>query len=148
MTDPLSVVVGGLAIGQGALQFLSYVRSVAGTKVISAYFKWDGTRLEGSDKIEIDKHSDQPDATVWWYSVKPQKDYVFVRIPVVESGTHELLGQVNDEPNPDYRYWQWVPQGPQGVIADGGTQPVNVKVGFIVVGYRPKALIKHFSSSA
>jgi hypothetical protein len=145
MLDPISVISGGISIVQGLWQFLSFVRGVAGADIISAYFKWDGTRLEGSERIVVDKQEDGSDPHSWWFSVREESDYVYVRYPVVESCAHELVGQVTGEANPDARYWRWVAPMPQGVIA--GSQRPNLAVNFIVVGYRPKALVEHFSST-
>ena len=148
MTDPISIVSGGFSIAQGLMQLLGYIRGVAGANVISAYFKWDGTRIEGSEKVMVEKHIDRAEGDeVWWYSVTDVPDYVFIRMPTIESCAHELVGLVSGEKNPDAGYWRWVAQRPQGVIAGGKAQP-NLKVDFVVVGYRPKALIKHFSSTA
>ena len=84
---------------------------------------------------------------MWWFSVKDLADYTFVRLPVIESCTHELVGCVGGDKNPDPRYWRWVAQERQGVIVGGQSSPPNVKVDFMVVGYRPKALIKHFTTA-
>lgn len=91
----------------------------------------------------MEKHENGP---VWWFSVKESPGYSFVRIPLIQSGVYELLGMIEGEANPDARYWRWVAQVRQGVIIGGGTEPPNAKVDFIIVGYRPRALIKHFSS--
>jgi hypothetical protein len=147
VTDPISVVSGGVGIAQGLMQFLGYLRGIAGSNIISAHFNWDGTRNEGSDKIEVEKHPSKEGDGIWWFSVKEQADYVFIRMPVIESCAHELVGLVAGENNPDARYWRWVAQERQGVIVGGQNQPANLKVDFIVIGYRPKALIKHFSGT-
>ncbi len=82
---------------------------------------------------------------MWWFSVKENPEYVFLRMPIIESCAHELVGRLKEEKNPDSRYWRWVAPVPPGAIV-GGDHP-NLKANFIVVGYRPKALIKHFSST-
>lgn len=148
VTDPISAISGGVSIAQGLMQFVGYVRGIAGSNVISGYFKWDGTRIEGSDKIEVERHPSGNDEAVWWFSVKELSGYVFLRMPLIESCTHELVGLVEGEKNPDARYWRWVAQERQGVIVGGQKQPPNLKVEFVVIGYRPKALIKHFSETA
>lgn len=146
MTDPISAISGGVGIAQGLLQFLGYVRGVAGSGVISAYFQCDGTRLHGSEKIVVEKHPAPDGDHVWWFSVKDESAYVFIRMPIIDSCAHELVGLVSGEKNPDSRYWRWVAQERQGVIVGGQHTPPNLKVDFIVVGYRPKALIKHFTT--
>jgi hypothetical protein len=142
--DPISTIGGGIGIAQGVLQFLGYVRGVASSAVVSALFTWDGTRIHG-DEIEVERHMDAADPAVWWYSVMDRDGYVFVRIPVVQSCAHELVGTVAGEKNPDHRYWRWVAQERQGVIVGGGSSPPSLKVDFIVVGYKPKALVEHFA---
>lgn len=144
--DPISAISGGIAIGHGIYQYLGYIRNVASSDVISAYFNSNGERTAGSDKIEIEKHSQGENATTWWYSVKKQPEYTFVRIPVISSGIQELIGTVVGENNADARIWRWVDLPAPNVIVGGNYIPPNAKVDFIVVGYKPNALIKHFSS--
>lgn len=146
MSDPLTIATEGVSLAQGILQFLAYVKSISGSEVLSTYFAHDGTHIEGSRKIEIEKHPTEGRDDVWWFSVREVPDYTFVRIPVNFSGIHELLGVISGERNPDARYWRWVAQQRQGVVVDGQYQPPNAKVNFIVVGYRPRSLIKNFSS--
>lgn len=145
MLDPISVISGGISIVKDLWQFLSFARDVAGADVISAYFKWDGTRLEGSERIIVEKHEDESDPNSWWFSVQDESEYVYVRYPVVQSCAYELVGQVPGGAHPDARYWRWVPPVPPGAIAGPNRQ--NLAVNFIVVGYRPKALVQYFSSS-
>jgi hypothetical protein len=75
--------------------------------------------------------------------VKPTEDYVFVREPVTPSCAHELVGTVVGEAQPDSRFWRWIAPVLPGRIY-GGSDPPNLKVDFLVFGYRPKALLKHF----
>lgn len=140
----ISTISGGLSIAKSIYQALEFIRGIADSGVIAAYFHHDGTRIHGSDKIQIDLHHDEKSDTVWWYSVKPIEDYAFVRVPVVESCAHELVGHVVGEPVPDARYWRWIAPVLPGRIYGG--EAVNLKVEFLVFGYKPKALIKHFSS--
>jgi hypothetical protein len=135
-------VIGG---ARDLWQFLTFLRGVAGANVIAAQFKWDGTRVDGSDKIIIHKHREQEYPDRFWYEVEPLEDYTFVRFPVVESSAHELVGAVKGQANPDARYWRWVAPVPPGAIV-GGERP-NLMVDFVVVGYRPKALLKYFTGA-
>ena len=144
MVEPISMVTGGLSIAKGALELANFVKGIADSSVISAYFDWSGDRIEGSDKIEVKRHSMEGREDVWWFSVKEESDFTFVRFPVIESCLQELAGTVNGEDNPDSRYWRWIAQARQGVILGGGDPP-NIKVNFMVLGYRSKALIEHFS---
>ena len=65
-------------------------------------------------------------------------------MPVIQSGLYELLGQKAGEDNPDAQFWRWVANQKQGNIVDGRWGPPSVKVEFIVIGYRAKAVAKHF----
>ena len=56
-----------------------------------------------------------------------------------------MFGQEERESNPDSRYWRWVALPMSGVIMGGNYTPPNAKVDFMVIGYKPKAVIKHFS---
>lgn len=140
MIDPLSAI----AIGKNALEFLAFIKGLTDSNVISAYFNWDGTLIEGNKKIEINKINDSTYQDVWWFQVEELKDYVFVRIPVVNSCLQEIPGQyVGENPNADM--WRWIPFiEERAVLATDHTG--NIKVNFVIVGYRPKALVKHFSS--
>jgi hypothetical protein len=140
----ISSISGGLSIAKSVYQALDFIRGITGSRLIAAYFRHDGTRVHGSDKIEIELHRDENRQTVWWYSVKSLEDYVFVRVPVVESCAHELVGQEVGESIPDARYWRWVAPVLPGRLYGGDA--VNLKVDFLVFGYKPHALIKHFSS--
>ena len=142
MVDPSSVV----GTAKDLWQFLAFVRSVAGADVVAAHFKWDGTMVEGSNKIAIRKHYEEEHPDRFWLEVEAFEDYTFVRFPVVQNGAHELIGMVKGQTNPDARYWRWVAPVPPGAIV-GGERP-NLMVDFVVVGYRPKALIKYFTGAA
>jgi hypothetical protein len=139
----ISTITGGIEATKSAWAFLEYLRSIAGSDVLAAYFAHDGTRIEGSSKIEIELHKTEGDEGVWWFSVKPLSDYAFIREPVTPSCAYELVGTVDGEILPDSRYWRWIAPVLPGRIY-GGTEPVNLKVCFLVFGYRPKALLKHF----
>ena len=83
---------------------------------------------------------------MWWYEVEELEGYTFIRMPVIESCASELIGQKEGESNPDARFWRWVAPVKQGVIYSGDYVAPNLKVEFIVVGYKPKALIDHLTS--
>lgn len=146
MPDPISLITGGISITQGVLQGLDFIKGIAGSNIISGYFRHDGTRIEGTKKVEILIHPSEENPSVWWYQVKPLEDYAFMRVPVVGSGVHELLGLVKGEDNPDADYWRWIATTRPGVIVGGQKDTPNAKVDFVVIGYRPKAIVKHFSS--
>ena len=79
-----------IGVGRSAYQALNFIRGLKDSSVISAMFRWDGTRLEGNDKIVVELHKQDPDS-VWYYSVEDVPDYIFVRVPVIESGIEEML---------------------------------------------------------
>lgn len=146
MTDPISIIAGGFSIAQSALRGLDFIRGIAGSNVISGYFRHDSTRIEGSEKVEILIKPSEENSSVWWYQVEPLEDYAFIRVPVVDSGVHELLGTIVGQENPDVDYWRWIATTRPGVIVGGQKDAPNAKVDFVVIGYRPKAIVKHFSS--
>lgn len=140
-------IVGGLSDASAALGLakdvwgiLSFLRSIGNKDIISAYFSSDGTRLEGSEEIDIIIHRDENEMAVWFYEVKPVDGYVFVREPVSPTCSHEIVGSDVGVANPDSRYWRWIAPVLPGRIY-GGSNPPNLKVDFVVFGYRPKALI-------
>lgn len=140
----IGAISGGLNLARGLYQGLEFIRGIRNADVLAAYFRHDGSRIEGSEKIEVEVHRTAGDDKTWWYSVKPLEDYAFAREPTVESCAYELVGQVSGEANPDARYWRWIAPVLPGRIYGG--ESVNLKVDFLVFGYKPKALIKHFSS--
>jgi hypothetical protein len=143
MADVISTVSGGLAIGQSVLQFLGYIRGVKDAKVISALFDPDPNLKYGDEKIHVLRHN-QEDDRVWCYEVEDLEDYTFVRFPVIGSGIAEVTGALAGARNPEARLWRWVSMGLPGRIYGGDDSP-NVEVDFVVVGYRPKAVVQHFS---
>src|SRR3989339_2134884 len=106
-------------------------------KVISALFKWDGTRIAGDENIEVKKHHSKEQGT-WYYSIQEYHDFIFIRIPTNPSCVIEKAGIVNDERSGDSRYFRYVD------ISDGrlyGGIPANVKVDFMIIGYDPKTFL-------
>jgi hypothetical protein len=142
--DPLATASESLGLARSLWGFLEYLRTVRGADVIAAYFDEDANRLHGSDHIQVVRHPDDR-ADVWWFEASGPDDYVFIRYPLVESAAHELVGQVAGSANPTARFWRWVAPTPPGAIAGGPW--INVLVPFVVVGYRPKALVAHFSAT-
>jgi hypothetical protein len=143
----ISTIADGFALGKSVFDLLRYVKSTAGADVVSGYFSHDGTRLVGSELIEIER--EWPDkekaSNVFFFRVGPIADYVFLRYPVVESCAHELVGTGSVEDQPTAEYWRWIAPVLPGRIYGGGDPP-NLKVPFLVFGYKPKALILQFST--
>ena len=154
MTDPLTVIGTTFSLAGNVLQGLrglDFVRGLVGANVISAYFRHDGTRIEGDEKINVERIPSES-GNVLWFHVKQIDDYAFVRFPLSGSGIEELLATTNDdesedEPLPDAMYWRWVARARTGTIVGGQDDPPSVRVDFVVIGYRPKAILKHFSTS-
>ena len=111
-------------------------RKINEHKIISALFDYDCKKIYGDDKIEIEKHP--IDDKVWFYSVKDIEDYIFIRIPTNAGCVIESLGTQSESENADSKYFRYIAV-PDGHIY-GGTRP-NVKVSFMVVGYKPKDLL-------
>lgn len=139
----IGIILTAISLGKDALQLLSFVRGLVGSDVISAYFDCDGNLIEGNKKIEVEKMKDEKYKDVWWFKVKNFEDYVFVRIPVVNSCLQEIPGQYLGE-NPDSTIWRWIPFIEQRAVLGIDHAP-NIKVYFVVVGYKPKAIVKYFS---
>ena len=137
----LGDVATGIGLAKEAWGLLNYLRSIGNDDIISAYFSHDGQRIAGSLLLEIELHKNQQNGEVWFYQVKPRDGYVFLREPVNPSCAHELVGQEAGEKNPDSRFWRWVAPVLPGRIY-GGQEPPNLKVDFVVFGYRPVALIE------
>ncbi len=133
---------------QGVFDVVDFIKTKIGGEVISGHFKWDGTKIHGSERIELVKENESGVDSRWWYYVKGLDDYTFLRFPLVNSGVHELLGTLKGEKNADARYWRWVPLPRPNTIVGGNSTFSNAKVDFIVIGYKPKTLIEYFHKSS
>lgn len=144
MTDPISTISGGIKITETVFDKLNFIKNIAEANVISAYCKFDGNKVEGHKNITVELiKTETPE--VFWLKVVSLEDYAFVHIPINDSGVHELIGTIKGETYADTNIWRWVAKPEPNVIVGGNYTPPNAKVDFIVVGYRPKALVKHFS---
>ena len=108
-------------------------------KVVSAMFSWDGKRIFGDERIEVNTQyfNDAPKDEAWFYSIKNYEDYVFLRIPVNPGGVVE--SPVNVGKTPDANFFRYI-KAPDGFIRNVGHWP-NVKTDFMVIGYKPKDLL-------
>lgn len=109
-------------------------RKINEHKIISALFAWDCKRIYGDEKIEIEKHNLEDN--IWFYSVKDLEDYIFIRIPTNAGGVIESLGTPSGDKNKDSKYFRYIAV-PDGHIY-GAKEFSNVKVSFMVIGYKPK----------
>jgi hypothetical protein len=117
--------------------FIKYSKMASDFKIISAMFDCDGKLIEGNLNIKVNILPYTGESKAWFYNIEKIDDYVFIRIPVNVGLVIEAPGAINDQ-NPDSEYFRFV-SVPDGHIC-GGVKP-NVKVNFIVVGYRPKQLL-------
>lgn len=132
--------------GQAFHAFNFLKRNISEAGVISALFDSGGVRIGGSEFIAVERHTFDGDDSAWFYSVEPVDGYIFQRFPTSESGIAEVLGTPMDTANPDANYWRWVAMGLPGRIYGGGEGP-NALVGFVVIGYRPQALLDYFDGT-
>lgn len=143
--DVISDLSGSISSVTEGLHLLAFVRGITGSDIISALFDADGNRTAGSELIEV-TNIPGPDKSVWWYAVKDVPDYIFTRMALIPSHVQEIADCVAGEKNPNALYWRWIAMEPQGVLIDNGQNPPNIRVNFMIIGYKPEALIKHFSS--
>lgn len=104
--------------------------------VLNTLFNWKGERVKGNKEIEINIIPTKNRKDVWFYCVKPYKDFVFVPYPVNPS-VHFDFGRINQEKNSDANYFRFVPN-PMSIYGGGES---NVKVDFMVFGYIPNDLM-------
>ncbi len=104
--------------------------------ILTAYFKWDGTRISGNERITVEKVDSEKGS--WFYKINDVEDFVFLRIPTHMSAVIEIVGMIAGETAKDSNYFRYVGV-PTGQIF-GGVLP-NVKVDFMVFGYKPNDLL-------
>ena len=105
--------------------------------VIRALFDADGSRIEGSERIIVDKIS-SGNPTTGYYKIRDVDDYEFVYSPVIPT-LYVGYGTPSGKSNPDARYFRFVGD-PMSRYASGGAPNITVK--FLVVGYKPKKLLQ------
>lgn len=135
----------GISLAKDAFGLINFVKGLVGSDVISAYYRWDTTKVHGSNKIVVELIKSEKDE-VFWFNVRPTEDYAFIHFPLNDSGCEELIGTEVDYQLPDPNYWRWVQSARSGTIVGGNYIPPNAKVDFVVVGYKPKAITKYLSS--
>lgn len=140
-------IAAGASLTKDFFQFLNFLRGVVGADIISSYHRYDGAKVEGAKQIEIELSTTE-NAEVFYFNVKPLDDYIFVRFPLNSAGCEEEIATVKDQVLPDPNIWRWMQSARSGILIDGRYRAPNAKVDFVVVGYRPKALIKYLASNA
>ncbi|MGD0284522.1 MAG: hypothetical protein ABSB12_02930 [Candidatus Saccharimonadales bacterium] len=110
---------------------------------LGALFDSSGQRIEGSQRIIIDKipSSSSPD-TIWFYKVRPVNGYVFTPIPVTVCYIDYGLRQGSN--NPDSETFRFVAT-PMSTFTSGGAQ--NLLISFTIIGYKPKQLLDRLKIS-
>jgi len=104
---------------------------------LDALFDASGQRIEGSEKIIIAAiPSKSNPKSIWFYKVRPVKDYVFTPIPVTVCYIDYALK--DGTTNPDSEVFRFV-ANPMSTFTSGGM--ANLLVNFTVIGYKPKQLI-------
>ncbi|HIA14364.1 MAG TPA: hypothetical protein EYN74_05680, partial [Nitrospirales bacterium] len=103
----LATMSATVVVGRGILDLAWKVKEISGSDVISGHFAWEGNRISGSEKITVSRCTKEDDETIWWFSVDEVQEYTFIRMPVIQSGLYELLGQKVGEDNPDEQFWRW-----------------------------------------
>jgi hypothetical protein len=136
----------GASVTRVVVSAVGAIRNVAGSKVIAAHFGPDGRRIDGSEKVIVATMKSNMDG-VWWYRVEPVEDYVFMRFALQESA----VGELTDAAGRGVDWWRYVTRAHANAaalpIVDEAGKPLvrrNLPVEFIVVGYRPKALLDYF----
>ena len=67
--------------------------------VKSAMFKFDGTRIEGDDFIEVERIPATDNKDIWFYRVKEKHGYEFIYMSVIPSLSIDY-GQLKNTKNP------------------------------------------------
>jgi len=107
-------------------------------KIISAIFNSDAKRIEGDDNIMVDKILTK-NTKQWFHRVKPFEDYVFIYMPTIPGAVYIDHATKEGEVNQNAEYFRFV-NNPLSTFQSGGAP--NVIVNFIIVGYRPKDILK------
>lgn len=144
MTDPISAAAGVATVtegGFGLMQFLwSKVREV---DVIAAVFDPAGNRVEGDARIAVQRLGDsdgRPDH--WWYLPVGVTGFEFV--PYATNPYLELQFAHAQAASGPLLVWRWVFAPARGFVWNGERAVGNAATTFIVIGYKPSAIVRHF----
>jgi hypothetical protein len=142
VVDPLAgaTLVSGANDGLSLIQFLW--SKVQEADVIGALFDPDANRLEGDYRIDVRRigYTGQTD-DFWWYL--PVKVSGFEFVPYA---TNPYLELQFGETQPDrYTIWRWVFPPQRGFVWNGERLVPNAATNFMVVGYSPGAIVRHFT---
>ncbi len=110
--------------------------------VISALFDSNGTKIEGDERIAVEKLPVAGRTDQWFYRVRPVSEFVFVYMPVIPTVDVDFGRRGTN--NPEASLFRFVGNMFSSVISGGNA---NVLVDFVVIGYKPKVLLaKHEST--
>lgn len=102
--------------------------------VLSALFSDEGKRIEGDEKINVRILPVSEDK--WFYEIEPIDGYELIPFPV-NPAVHVDYGTAKDSKNPSTKFFRYV-STPLSMYGGG---EANVKVNFLVFGYKPSDLI-------
>lgn len=142
--DPISVAAGGVAIGQGTMASIEFLWSRVRTPdVIAALFDPDAQRLTGDERMQVQvlRPEGWPEEA-WWYRAVGIAGFEF--IPYATSPYLEIrVASTQDAPR--NRIWRWVWPAHPGSVYGDRTKIPTVETNFVLVGYRPEAIVRHFA---
>lgn len=147
MTDPFSTAASLATVSQGGLGLLQFLWSkVKEADVIAALFDADGNRIEGDDQLAVERHPFlERGSDHWWYV--PNLPSSFECVPYSVNPYLEIkFGQLAG--SPPRPAWRWTYPPEVGFVWNGERVVPNAPGNFIVVGYRPTAIVRHFVRSA
>lgn len=143
----------GAGIG-AAGTLLGWLRDLRGLvspdDMIAAQFDAEGNRKGGNESIKLHKVPVPNEPKVWFFMAVRVEGFHFVPVALVPEADIEY-GMVEGQTQKDGTVWRWTAPLKQGMIhglAEGRRHLDNFAVPFIVVGYRPKALLAAFAPGA
>jgi hypothetical protein len=148
MTDPLTGAATAATLGRGALGVVEFLwDKVREADVIAREFDPDGRPFDvGDERINVRRINQ--DSTHWWYSVILVVGFEFV--PFATNPHFEIrLGTLQGDLRPRDRIaFRWVIPPALGFVFNQGEDRATVETNFVIVGYRPAAIVRHFSARA
>ena len=147
MTDPITTVASLTTASQAGLGLLQFLWSkVKEADVIAAVFAANGERADGDERIAVERvpftgHG----VDRWWYV--PVLLSGFELVPYSTNPYLELkFGQLPG--TPPRPAWRWTYPPELGFVWNGERVVPNAPSNFIIVGYRPAAIARHFVHAA
>ena len=143
MTDPLSVAAAGVTVAQSSIGLLDFLWGrVKEADVIAALFDPAATRITGDGRISVQIVSArEQDSVNVWYAIEDVPEFEFVPYatnPYLEIRVANVVEQ------PHRRIWRWVYPPHLGTAHGGRPGAPTEETNFIVLGYKPSAIVRHF----